>query len=76
MALGAGRDRVDAAIDPAVGITLAVARGDVVAPGDPLMDLHYNDPRHLLEAIRLAGDAVTIADEPSAPVRLVIDEVK
>jgi pyrimidine-nucleoside phosphorylase len=76
MSLGAGRDRVDAAIDPAVGITLAVARGDEVAAADPLLDLHYNDPRQLADVIRLATDALTLDDDPPGPARLVLDEVR
>jgi len=76
MALGAGRDRVDAVIDPAVGVTLAVARGDEVAAGDPLFDLHYNDPRHLFDAIKLATSALTLDDQPPGAARLVLDEVR
>jgi pyrimidine-nucleoside phosphorylase len=75
MALGAGRDRVDATIDPAVGITLAVARGDKVEAGNPLFELHYNDPRKLFDAIRLVSEALTLSDEPPPPTSIVLDEV-
>jgi pyrimidine-nucleoside phosphorylase len=61
MLLGAGREHVDAAIDHAVGIVLHRKPGDEVRPGDALMELHYNDDRHLDEARRLAADAVTVA---------------
>jgi pyrimidine-nucleoside phosphorylase len=76
MALGAGRDRVDAAIDPAVGVVLAVARGDEVEVGNPLVELHYNDARKLFEAIRLVNEALTLSDEPPAATPIVLDEVR
>lgn len=40
VAMGAGRTRIDQRIDPAVGIELAVQRGERVAPGQPLAYLH------------------------------------
>ncbi|HEY8551122.1 MAG TPA: thymidine phosphorylase [Vicinamibacterales bacterium] len=73
--LGAGRDRVDARIDPAVGVTLAVARGDEVEAGQPIVELHYNEPQRLFEAIGLAGDAVTITPEPPDLPPLVLGTV-
>jgi pyrimidine-nucleoside phosphorylase len=76
MALGAGRDRVDAVIDPAVGVTLAVARGDEVRVNDPLFELHYNDAGQLFEAIRLVNESLTLADAPLAAAPIVLDEVR
>jgi pyrimidine-nucleoside phosphorylase len=76
MALGAGRDRVDAVIDPAVGVTLAVARGDEVRVNDPLFELHYNDAGQLFEAIRLVNESLTLAEAPPAAAPIVLDEVR
>jgi pyrimidine-nucleoside phosphorylase len=76
MSLGAGRDRVDATIDPAVGIVLAVERGDEVRPGQPLAELHHNDHRRLFEAIGGVSEAIVIGPEPPAPAPIVIDEVR
>jgi pyrimidine-nucleoside phosphorylase len=47
MALGAGRERVDSQIDPAVGITLFRKRGDAVSLGQPLARIHYNQKERL-----------------------------
>ncbi|OJH35348.1 thymidine phosphorylase [Cystobacter ferrugineus] len=44
VALGAGRQRVDSRIDPAVGFTLLRKVGEPVKKGDPLVRIHYNDP--------------------------------
>jgi pyrimidine-nucleoside phosphorylase len=62
MRLGAGRDRVEDAIDPAVGVRLRVSVGDQVIAGQPLAELHYNDSGRLFEAAALAGGAFTISD--------------
>jgi pyrimidine-nucleoside phosphorylase len=40
VAMGAGRTRADQAVDPVVGIELAVARGDAIEAGAPLAHLH------------------------------------
>jgi pyrimidine-nucleoside phosphorylase len=42
VALGAGRTRADQDIDPAVGIVLVKKRGDRVARGDTLAELHVS----------------------------------
>ena len=46
VALGAGRDRVEDPVDPAVGI-MVVLRSPATrcAPGDPVLELHYRDAR-------------------------------
>jgi len=51
VAMGAGRTRVDQAVDPAVGIHLAVTRGSRVERGDVLAKLY----------VRTAGDGEQIA---------------
>jgi pyrimidine-nucleoside phosphorylase len=72
MVLGAGRDRVEAVIDPASGIMVFKKPGDRVARGEPIFALHYNDGRRLDEATRLAQSAVEVGvarPEPSPLVR-------
>ncbi|MEI6633793.1 MAG: thymidine phosphorylase [Chlamydiota bacterium] len=43
VALGAGRDSVDATIDMAVGFTVNKKIGDPVKKGESLLTVHYND---------------------------------
>ena len=75
MVLGAGRETVDSAIDPAVGLVLHKKVGEGVSAGEPLATLHVNDPARLDEAVSLVRSAFHIgpAAPPSAKlVRLVI----
>ncbi len=43
--LGAGRDRVEDPVDPAVGVMLVARPGDAVHAGDPVLELHFRDSR-------------------------------
>jgi pyrimidine-nucleoside phosphorylase len=76
VALGAGRDRVEDPVDPAVGIIVITKPGDAVRRGDGLLELHYRDGVRLEAAIRLTSQAVTIGDGPPAPSRLIVGEVR
>ena len=75
MALGAGRDRVDATIDPGAGIIVGAQPGDTVEVGAPLFGLHVGRGRSTDEARRLLQDAAIIADTPVPAPRIVIDVV-
>jgi pyrimidine-nucleoside phosphorylase len=76
VALGAGRDRVDDPVDPAVGIMVVAKPGDAVREGAPVLELHYRDRARLEAALRLTGQAITIGDEPPPPARLIVGEVR
>jgi pyrimidine-nucleoside phosphorylase len=47
VALGAGRQKTDSIIDPAVGFTLLRKVGEPVKAGEPLVRVHYNDEKPL-----------------------------
>ena len=64
MVLGAGRDRVEDNVDPAVGAIVLKARGKAVAPGEPLVELHYRDSARLATAVEMTRSAYIIADAP------------
>jgi pyrimidine-nucleoside phosphorylase len=74
--LGAGRDRVDDPVDPAVGIIVLAKPGDRVAAGDGLFELHYGDAARRDQAVALLAQAVGVSDTPPAPSPLVVGEVK
>jgi pyrimidine-nucleoside phosphorylase len=68
MVLGAGRERVEAAIDPAVGAMLDATPGDLLAEGDPILTLHVCDTSALPRALALVQEAIAISDVlPPAP---------
>ncbi len=73
MLLGAGRDRVDAPIDHAAGVVLAVEPGSRVEAGAPLMELHDNHAGQYDDARSLASAAVTIGDQAPPAVPLILD---
>jgi pyrimidine-nucleoside phosphorylase len=73
--LGAGRDRLDAAIDPAVGFTVLAPVGTRVKAGDGLIEIHHRDGRGLADARRLLAEAICIADTPVAAQSLVLDRI-
>jgi pyrimidine-nucleoside phosphorylase len=77
VALGAGRDRVDDPVDPAVGIIVRAKPGDEVRAGDAVLELHCpNDGARLSAALPLATRAVTIGDERPDTRPLLLGEVR
>jgi pyrimidine-nucleoside phosphorylase len=62
MLLGAGRDRVEDAIDPGVGAVVLVARGQQVGAGEGLLEVHYRDGARLQRALPLLEEACVIGD--------------
>ncbi|MBM3275915.1 MAG: pyrimidine-nucleoside phosphorylase, partial [Candidatus Sericytochromatia bacterium] len=69
--LGAGRQRKDDVLDLAAGIVLLRKIGDPIEAGEPLAELHANDPsRFNAVEIRLR-DAFTISPEAVEPPPLI-----
>jgi pyrimidine-nucleoside phosphorylase len=75
VALGAGRDRVEDPVDPAVGAVLLVRPGEQVWAGEPLLELHYGDPGRLGTALTLLAGACPIADAPPPEAPLVLESI-
>ncbi len=74
--LGAGRDRKDAAIDPAAGVVLLKKPGNPVEAGEPVLELHANPGAAVSDAERLAAEAITIAGDAEPVLPLVMDWVR
>jgi thymidine phosphorylase len=64
VALGAGRDKKSDPVDLSAGIILHRKPGESVAPGDPVMELRYNDEARLANALSLAQQAFVIDARP------------
>jgi pyrimidine-nucleoside phosphorylase len=75
VALGAGRDAVEDAIDPAVGITIPATVGDPVRVDDPVLRVQYRSRKRLEDALPLLTQAVRIGESPRPRTPLVIGEV-
>jgi pyrimidine-nucleoside phosphorylase len=72
MRLGAGRERKEDSIDPAVGVTVHAKVGDRVDSGQPLCVVHYNEPGRLDEA-RPWLEAAWVIGEGAEPSPLVLE---
>jgi pyrimidine-nucleoside phosphorylase len=76
VALGAGRDRVEDAVDPAVGILVLAKPGDPVRAGDGVLELRFRDRARLQAAGALVLRAIGIADTPPSTQPLIVGEVR
>jgi pyrimidine-nucleoside phosphorylase len=74
--LGAGRDRLDAVIDPAVGFMILAPVGTRVKRGDPVVEIHHRGGRGLADARALLEPAIQIEDAPIPARPLVLDRIQ
>ncbi|MDQ6884835.1 MAG: thymidine phosphorylase [Candidatus Dormibacteraeota bacterium] len=65
-ALGAGRDRKEAAIDPAVGIVLHKKVGDPVGSGEPVATIHARTPENADQVAAKVAAAFSVGSAVSA----------
>jgi pyrimidine-nucleoside phosphorylase len=72
--LGAGRRTKDDDIDHAVGVVCSRKRGDAVAAGELLAEVHARDEASAAEAVREVLAAYELADE-APPARALVLEV-
>ncbi|PTL78626.1 thymidine phosphorylase [Vitiosangium sp. GDMCC 1.1324] len=76
VALGAGRQRVDSIIDPAVGFTLLRKEGEPVVAGEPIVRIHYNEPGPLEEVKERLLGAYRFGPQPPASRPLVLERLE
>ncbi|MGH9787845.1 MAG: thymidine phosphorylase [Candidatus Acidiferrales bacterium] len=72
MALGAGREKVDDKVDPAVGFTVRKKVGDPVEAGEALVTIHYNRTEKLPECRRWLEGAFQVSKTPPEPAPLIL----
>ena len=75
MVLGAGRERLDATIDPGAGLVLRAKPGDRVQRGDALVELHVGAGARLDEARALVTEAIAVGEEPVPQMPLILGAV-
>ncbi|HEX2851359.1 MAG TPA: thymidine phosphorylase [Acidimicrobiales bacterium] len=73
--LGAGRARKEDAVSATAGIVCLAKPGARVERGQPLLELHVDDPEKVPGALDALTDAITIGYEPPDAAPLVIDRI-
>jgi thymidine phosphorylase len=75
MILGAGRERSDATIDPAVGLVFEKKVGDAVRSGERVCVLYSNDRSRVTQALDMIRKAIAISENPVSPPPLILERV-
>jgi len=73
--LGAGRARKEDSVSHTAGVRCLAKPGDYVAAGQPVLELHADDPGRLAAALEALEGAVTIGGEQPARAALIVDQV-
>jgi thymidine phosphorylase len=72
--LGAGRARKEDPVSAAAGITWTAAVGEQVTAGQPLLELHTDDPARIPRALEALEGAVGV-NTGDEPLPLVLDRI-
>jgi len=73
--LGAGRSRKDDPVSMVAGVRWLATVGDEVRQGDPLLELHVDDPARLPRALEALEGAVEVSPGPVPAPPTVLDRV-
>jgi thymidine phosphorylase len=73
--LGAGRSRKEDDVSPIAGVVWRATVGDEVVAGEPLLELHLDDPARLPHALEALVDAIEVSPTPVAPPPMVLGRV-
>jgi len=71
--LGAGRNRVEDAVDHAVGVVIHTGLGEAAREGGILAEVHYRDQATLGPVLELLTSAWTIGDAPPEKSSLILE---
>jgi thymidine phosphorylase len=74
--LGAGRARKTDPVSPTAGVVCLVKPGEAVEKGQPMLELHTDEPDRLARARDALADAIEIGPEPRPARALVIDVLR
>jgi thymidine phosphorylase len=73
--LGAGRARKEDIVSPTAGVVCLAKPGDRVATGQPVLELHTDEPDRLSSALAALDGAIEVGGDPPTKRPLVIDRV-
>jgi thymidine phosphorylase len=73
--LGAGRARKEDPVSLVAGVICHAKPGERVEAGQPLLELHLDDPGRLPAALEALTNGIEIAPEPADPQPLILDRI-
>jgi len=74
--LGAGRSRKEDPVSASAGVVCVAKEGDAVEGGQPILELHVDDPARVTFAVEALDGAIEIASEPPERKPLVLDVIR
>ena len=74
--LGAGRARKEDPVSPIAGVVCVAKEGDAVEEGQPILDLHVDDPSKVTGALEALDGGIVIGDEPPERKSVVLDVIR
>jgi thymidine phosphorylase len=72
--LGAGRARKEDSVSAAAGVTWTSGVGEQVTAGQPLLELHTDDPHRIPRALEALDGAIGV-DTGEEPLPLVLERI-
>jgi thymidine phosphorylase len=73
--LGAGRARKEDPVSPAAGVVMLAKPGEPVRAGEPLLELHTDEPARVERALAALGGAVEVGADPPLRTDLILDRL-
>jgi thymidine phosphorylase len=74
--LGAGRSNKDEPVSAVAGVVCLKKRGDTVEEGEPLLELHTDNPKRFEAAQNSLAGAIEIGAEAPEPRPLILDRIR
>ena len=73
--LGAGRARKEDPVSAVAGIVCHKKAGDEVAEGEPVLELHTDDPARFSSALTALEGAISIGSESPDPAPMILEKI-
>jgi thymidine phosphorylase len=74
--LGAGRARKEDPVSPSAGVVCLKKWGDSVEAGEPILELHTDEPHRFESAMETLNGALSVGREQPEPTPLILDRIR
>ena len=74
--LGAGRARKEDPVSPSAGVVCLRKPGDDVDQGEPILELHADEPSRFEPALAALAGGIDIGDEAAEPQPMIIERIR